>query len=91
LAELAAIAVLAIEAAAKVARSSAEASFVFLNMLDLLFRISTIYFANLVAASDQSCRAAHIVKDRGATKLFRTHAIAELKSIHEKMRHSPRI
>jgi len=55
-------------------------------MVDLLFAISTILnFANLIAASDQQCRAAHILKDCGATGLSRAQAIAELKSVREQM------
>jgi hypothetical protein len=55
-------------------------------MVDLLCDQYHYYFANLIAASDQNCRVAHILKDCEANELFRVHAIAELKYVHEQMR-----
>jgi hypothetical protein len=53
----AASAVVATEAATNVDRRSAEASFLFLNMVDLPFCDQQhCYFANLIAASDGRCR-----------------------------------
>jgi hypothetical protein len=55
-------------------------------MVDLLCDQYHYYFANLIAASNWQCRAAHILKDRGATGLFRAPTIAELKSVRKRMR-----
>jgi len=52
-------------------------------MVDLLLRSLPPLFREPHRGIEWQCRAAHILKDCGATGLFRAPTIAELKSVHK--------